>query len=449
MTGKSILKSKYENKLILVLMSVVITALLVDTLLAKISNFISASLSWRMPVFMVIVAIYVAGQYFVLDSFRRKSKEIRMRKNLQLNLAYKIITVSQYILSAIILYVVLQMVLTSHYDVNAVSAAMTISYALAIGMMGLLSQRFFSWFRSNRNAVVMLYALSSTFLAINAAFTLFFVNSVLFFGPREVGPQLGSGSVPVIEPSSIIGILDNAYVITSIVSFMITWAATCMLLRHYSPILGKIKYWLIVAIPLIYFLSQFVGLGLNLFAPILRLDPIFFGILLTLLFSLSKAGGGILFGVAFWIIARNIQHDSIVKNYLSLAAYGLILLFVSNQGVVLLATPYPPFGVATISFVGLSSYLVLVGIYYSAISVAEDSNLRKSIRNYAMRNSKLLDSIGTAQMEQELTNRVLDFARDHSDMIAEQTGIEPSLSNEDIRVYLDQVIKEVKERKNK
>jgi hypothetical protein len=89
---------------------------------------------------------------------------------------------------------------------------------------------------------------------------------------------------------------------------------------------------------------------------------------------------GILFGVAFWIVARNVHHTSL-RDYLMIAGYGLLLLFTSNQATVLINSPYAPFGMASISFVGLSSYLVLVGVYSSAISVAQDAELRKSIRN--------------------------------------------------------------------
>ncbi|MGB7956000.1 MAG: hypothetical protein WCF23_18660 [Candidatus Nitrosopolaris sp.] len=61
-------------------------------------------------------------------------------------------------------------------------------------------------------------------------------------------------------------------------------------------------------------------------------------------------------------------------------------------------TPYPPFGLTTISFFGLASYILLIGISSSAIYVAEDSNLRRSIRSFAVKKPRLLDSIGMAQM---------------------------------------------------
>src|SRR6476661_10766087 len=40
------------------------------------------------------------------------------------------------------------------------------SYSMGIMMLGLLAQRFFSWFKSSRNPVVLLYGLSS-FLPVN------------------------------------------------------------------------------------------------------------------------------------------------------------------------------------------------------------------------------------------------------------------------------------------
>ena len=116
----------------------------------------------------------------------------------------------------------------------------------------------------------------------------------------------------------------------------------------------------------------------------------------SLIFTLTNLADGILFGVSFWIEAKGI-HDSVVRNYMIIYAYGLVLLFVSNQAIVLVSVPFPPFGLATISFMGLSSYLILIGIY-SAVSVSQDVKLRKSIRKIAINESKLLDSIETAEM---------------------------------------------------
>jgi hypothetical protein len=169
--------------------------------------------------------------------------------------------------------------------------------------------------------------------------------------------------------------------------------------------MGKFRYLLVLILPLAYFVSQFLVFSLGLLGPLLMSNPTFYGILFTMLFTLSKPIGGIIFGIGFWMVARNIHRDNVVRSYLIISAYGFLLLFTSNQAIVLTFTQYPPFGLVTISFVGLASYLVLVGIYSSAISISQDAKLRREIRHLAIKESKLLDSIGTAQMEQEILKR--------------------------------------------
>jgi hypothetical protein len=132
-----------------------------------------------------------------------------------------------------------------------------------------------------------------------------------------------------------------------------------------------------------------------------------------------------------------------------ITGYGLLLLFTSNQATVLINSPYPPFGMASISFVGRSSYLVLVGVYSSAVSVAQDADLRRSIRNSIEQQLDLLDNIGTAQMENEIVKNILAVTKKQSMQSAEQTGVGSSLEEGDIREYLIQVVKETKEIKNR
>ena len=76
--------------------------------------------------------------------------------------------------------------------------------------------------------------------------------------------------------------------------------------------------------------------------------------------------------------------------------------------------------------------------------ISQDLTLRKTIRKSEIEQSKLLDSIGTAQMERELQTSVLTIAKKTSDEMKENSGIEASLSEDDIRDYMSLVIKELK-----
>jgi hypothetical protein len=97
-----------------------------------------------------------------------------------------------------------------------------------------------------------------------------------------------------------------------------------------------------------------------------------------------------------------------------------------------------------ISFLGLSSYLILVGIYGSAISVSEDSMLRKSIRKLVIKETELVDTFATAQIKQEIQTKVVETTKRLSRYMSQETGIESSLKEEDIKNYCKQVLVEIK-----
>ena len=52
-------------------------------------------------------------------------------------------------------------------------------------------------------------------------------------------------------------------------------------------------------------------------------------------------------------------------------------------------------------------------------------------------------------MEQEIEKRVLALTKQHQDRMAEESGIQPSLTDEDMKEYLQQVIEGGQERKMK
>jgi hypothetical protein len=420
------------------------TALLVDILIIRISDLtLKSTSSWPFSLFAIISGISLAGQNLMLRFIKQQvDKSVNVQKSLRLNSLYKIAVIVHYILAAIIVFAILQMLITSRYDVVLLVSAITISYVFAISMMVLLSHRFFSWFRLNKSYTIFLYGLSSAMLVANACFALWLVNSILFDRPRDVIPRV-IVNPPVVIASPVNNILNYAYVITTITSFIVTWCATIGLLKNYTHKMPKSVYWLVLIIPLAYFVSQFLIFSFGLIRPLIISNPTFYGILFTIIFTLSKPIGGIIFGIAFWLIARNIQKDNVVRNYLVISGYGFLLLFASNQALLLTFTEYPPFGLVTVSFVGLSSYLVLLGIFSSAISISHDANLRRQMRRLAIRESKLLDSIGKAQLEEQVRKRVLHTTR-LSKSELEGAGIPSTLDEEEMNRYVEDVLKEIR-----
>jgi len=444
--SKSNFLHKFSDKQILIIVSFVMIVLLLDTTIIRISDLtLKRTSGWQLVLFSIIAAIALSGQNLILRFVNKKvNKSTTKHQSVSLNSLYKVALILHYLSAAIVVFSVFQMLIMSRYDVVLLNTAISISYAFAVVIMAILCYRFIAWFRLNKNYVILLYGLSAFMLALNACITLWLVNSILLLKPEVVMPH-----VMVQTPQFYANVmLNTAYTTTTIASFIVTWLATLGLLKNYVQRMAKITYWIALILPLAYFVSQFLVLSLGLLSPLLISSPVFYGMLFTIIFTLSKPIGGVIFAIGFWLIARNIHKDNVVRRYLIISAYGFLLLFTANQAIVLTFTYYPPFGLATISFVGLSSFLVLLGIYSSAISISQDANLRRDIRRLAIRESKLLDIIGLAQIEGEIKKQVIHIAKINKNNI-EESGIPTALDEGEVNRYVEDVLNEIKAIKKK
>ena len=309
-------------------------------------------------------------------------------------------------------------------------------------MIGYLASRSYLWFKINKNAVILAYSLASVALCTNIVITLVYVLDLLADQSLIMRLHISHMSAAISENS----IPYLGCVLSGIIAFILTWIATSLLMRNHSARLGKVKYWLIVCIPLGYFFGQFAPSLLNLFYEFRASDPITFGIVYNLIFGLSKVVGGILFGIAFWTIARRLGQIQ-VREYMVISAYGFILLFASNQAIFLVNYNYPPFGLATISYLGFSCFLVMIGIYSAAISMGQNIELRRLIRKSAQKEAGLLRHIASAEMEQQITKTVLSIARRNIAVMREETGLATSLEDEEVMRYTKEVLQEVMKEK--
>lgn len=432
-----------NSRTILIIFCVVMAFLIPDIMINYVSDFIVPILisSWSIFFFVIICAVYSVGSYFVLRFVSENSREVRA-KDRYFNMIHLIVSIAQYLLVAITIYIVLEIVITSQYHTIMLTAVVDITGFLTVGILCLCARRFFSWFRTNKNSlVVLLYASSFALFA----FGLFFISVNEFFLMSEKEPIRTPQSEVTFpsdyfEPGSFLANTFDTYQYTYTIAFVILMAGTALLLHHYSKKIGRIKFWLIISLPILYKVST----SLENFG-LITLDTdteLFYYWLIT---SLSTSAGGILFGIAFWTVAKTIREDSVVRKYLIIAAFGFVLHFISNN-LTLTAASYPPFGIATLIPLPLSAYMIFLGVYCSAISISQDIQLRQSIKKVATQDSNLLSSIGTAHMEQEIQRKIdrfKDVVQEEEKELEQKTGIEANIKEEDIKSILEEVLQEV------
>src|SRR5215208_269844 len=397
--------------------------------------------------FITISVIYGIGQYFILRTVKATIVQSEAKDWTPISLIRNIVTITQYVLIAIMASIVLQVIINSGYYTSLLAIGAMISYGLAAILTGLLAYWFLSWFRRNRALVVLMYGLAAAMISVNAIDTILFFDIVIF-GTKPLVTTPSSGvSFPDIAELGFPLVADmqaislNGY-------FILTWAGTILLLRHNIQRIGRIKFWVLVATPMVFFMSFYIGFYQSVNAgPTPTNEEDLSAILLPImLMLLSGTAAVILFGLGFRSVAGSISQTNKVRDYMIITAYGFILFFIAAAATIS-GAGYPPFGIANVLLVGPFSYLILTGLYGSAISIAEDSKLRQSIKASTRDELKLLDSIGISQVQREIERKVTAATKANAAILTQQSGIEPSLTDEEIQQILSQVTIEIRRKK--
>jgi hypothetical protein len=441
--NKKLFFLRIDNRTIFIIFCILIGFLCIDTVINSVIDFLAPNLvsRWALVLFVTIAIVYGLGSYSLLRFIHEKTKEVR-RKTQYLKNVHTMVILAQLVLSAILVIVLAQVVLGSaYYTVSLVITSLSTNI-VAITISLLFAKTFFSWYRSNKKSfIVLFYGLA---FGINAL-SLAEVMALEVHDLSSKQPLITPGSKVVFEsdyyvPNSILDIISNNYQYTTTATFILIYVATMLLLYHYIEQFGRFKFWTLMLLPLLYNLSTLIK-TLGIYTPQTDSEQFIFYVYS----SLNSTAGGILFGIAFWEIAKSIRRDSAVRDYMVIAAYGLILFFISNQVGVSTAA-YPPFGIATYCLLGLSSYMVFLGLYSSAISVSQSIQLRRSIEESIKGDSNLLSSIGTAEMQEQVLRKVdglKDVVEESEREMRARSGIESSIPKEDILTYLEEALQEV------
>ena len=427
------------NKRLFMLMVVTIIVITIDSEIGYVADFIPEQISSRGGVFafIVIAAIFAITQYFILDYVKQSNKETRERVSKLLTL-HTGISVVQYILAAVIALVILQILLTQQYSTVSLYIVHAISYGLWIVILSLLAFAFFFWYvSSNNNLIVLIFVLAMIAYVVNGITSVATYFDMLTQQKRVV-TSTDVAYFPEFSIESIGSQIGLASQIASAAAYVLTWIGTVKMLYPYIKKLGKIKFWIIMGVAMIYYLISFPLFVLGYFTPSENVDAM----TNVLIFSFAGIMSGIIFGAAFLSVARTLRKDSDLRNHMVIAAYGFVLFYIAGSAMASQAA-YPPYGIVSVSFTGLSCYLIYTGLYSSAVTVSQDTTLRLSIRKSVSEQAKFLDSMGTAQMEQELQSTVMKIARKHSDVLTKKTGVESSMTDADIKEYLTMVLNEI------
>ena len=437
---KTILFPSISNRQATIVMIITIAFLIPDTMIDSVSDFVIPQTTsvWGISFFVMISVVFTITQYLLLRFVWLKTKDIRS-KSFLFNGLLKIIIASQYTLLAILIVIIYQILFMSQYYTAFLVWTTIISFLLAIVLLGTLARKFFFWYRYYKRDSIIILSYALAFVIMSMTFSLALILDLYSFSNKQgiVTPVSEVAFPNFDEAYWLILVFHYIYHYLDLISFVFLWGANALLLLHYRKRLGLVKFWIILGLPLVYYLGTFVDI-IGLYEPQSDSESFFF----YLYFSLNTTAGGLMYGITFITIARKIDNQRI-KGYMTLTAYGFILLYISSQ-ITLTASSYPPFGIVTLSLLGLSSYLLLVGLYSTAVLLSQHAQLRKTIRNSIdEQHSRLIDGIGMSELQREMDKKIAPLIQRYAEQMNMQTMLDLTVTEEEVKQYMNEILRDL------
>jgi hypothetical protein len=434
--------SIHSNRISTIVMISTIIFITIDTTIIRIYfySIFQISIQQRILLYFVITFGIVIGQFFILRYINDKTSESRKRNVLHFK---KIFLITFFLQGLILIFLTIissQIYLQNRYTTFSIIGILILSYSSASFYMLLLSAKLISLLKANRNYLLFFYGVSVFSIAFNLIFTILYMSPYLFNQPQVIKPYLGYVTPHV--SSVLLKNIQIPYFISSITSFILMWISTTLIYRKYILNLNW-KYWMLLIASMFYFIIQYIPIE-NVFIGLKHSDPLFFALFSVLIFTYTKPLGGLLFGLAFWLSVWSLKRNNIQVDQMSITAYGIVFLFISAQTTELITAPFPPFGVASISMVSLASFMILVGIYSSTISVTRDKQILLKVRRTIEERYSLLGTLALSENRQETKKLIVNIYQKIDAGGYDETGIKSSLTLKEINEYCDEVMEEIK-----
>jgi hypothetical protein len=443
----------YNERKLFIAFFALMVALVIENSYSQVADFVTEQIVsfWGIVLFVITSSIFIFGSFVILETVKAKNKETGTGQ-ISMRAIELIITIIQYILTSIIVFVILQVLFTSQYNKDLLTVSYNISYLSSIFLTVLLAWKLFSWYKIQKKPIVLLFGLGAVFIVLASICAIIWSDVILLLKPSVVFPD-SEVLFGVSDEDSEVNyqfdfVLQILYYFQTAFILLI-WGGTILLLYHNFKWIGRVKFWVLVILPVVTFLSTLLTIYQEINPTGLVAQAFSSNLMIPILvLNYSGLAVGIIFGLSFILVGRFLKRGIHSRDYMIIAGLGFILFYWAN-GATLIQAAYPPYGIATVSAMPLALFMIVTGLYYSAVSVAQDITLRNSMRQ-SVTDMKFLEGIGMAQVEKEVQRRVSHLEivfKEQRTELEKLSGVQSSIQGQDIKGYLLEVLHEVDKQK--
>ncbi|MFB5600428.1 MAG: hypothetical protein ACE5SW_09405 [Nitrososphaeraceae archaeon] len=334
------------------------------------------------------------------------------------------------------------MILLNSYDIYLLYSLLIISYLTAFYFSIWGTIKFLKWFKSNRDKLLLVYSISFISFCVLVTLSLLYTLTELQYFPEIVTPTELKKTIHALSIN--LSEIYPFYRISFLITFCSVWVLTAFLLYDYLGRDNRVKFWLILSIPLVIFLIEFFPVTLRLMMSLYLLNPSLLLPIYTIITTITTFIGAAIVSITFWLLVSKIENKGF-KNYLMLVAFGLLLVLTSTQETNFPRFLFPPFGLITILFIGIAIYLFFIGFYSASLHISKDTSLVKSFAN-RLYQYDFFRNIAKSQLEQEVKQVIPKVLQSSEFILIQKEKQQKELEKENIEKLFQIVRREIENR---
>lgn len=389
--------------------------------------------------FVISVAVFIYINTIIVYKLEHITQDSPSPKT-SFKMINKIITIYNILLFIPLIIISYQIIFENSYYIHFIYLILLIShiFALFFSIAGLL--KFLRWSKQSKEKLSITYLISFALFSILIIFSLLYHISEISKHPMNITlinyhkeTQTKSLNIPEIY---------KFYISTYILTFFAIWISTFFLMyQHVSK--NPVKLFVIMLIPMILFSINLFPNTTILIVNLISMYPFLFP-LYTITSTLSFFIGPVIFSSVIFILITNTKNKTF-KNYLLPISYGLFLILVSTQPSVFSKVLYPPFGLISLLFSGLSVYMIFIGFYLPSVSIKNNYLMfRTLIGKYQF---ELFKNIARVEYENEV-KKIFDKIQKGDEFKLSQKKNIDQLDKEEISRLVEFVKRELKIKDN-
>ncbi len=400
------------------------------------------SFEYAMIYYIIIIISIVIHTLFLAISTRIAFRVKKAISHLSIIIRY-VYVLSHVAVIISIIYLLLEQIMTLSYHVVLLELIVGLSLIpsllilLSLGFTGLKS------LSSTKSKIVVIYSIAIFTIAVKLFIAVVHTEVTLDIKPEIITAERNPWTVHFFTSYQVI--LFWIYAITDSISFIAVLIASILLTKRYVSNIGKIKYMIVVSIPAIYFLLQYSPLLLvqtGTLSSLLMEEGSLFLYFYNFVLNTGNVGTGILFGISFFMLSKSLVHEQL-RYYLIISGTGIMIIFSSGISTNSTLAPFPAWSIISLSFILPASFVLLIGLDSATYYIATDILLRKVLNKHQDK-FELFQALGYKKTSDIALQKIHQILQKEINLEIE-TMFKPLSESEDIKQYINQVIKETKQ----